>query len=96
MESAQSAYTDSLRETQEHEKALSLLAERHQHAEERLATLSAQAEENHQKLTEVRENVETYARALAESQAEAAEIDSQAAQDQAALSGAPGFSSAHG
>ena len=88
MESAQSAYTDSLRETQEHEKALSLLAERHQHAEERLAMLSAQAEENHRKLTEVRANVETYARALAESRAEAAEIDSQAAQDQAALTAA--------
>ena len=85
MEGAQSAYTDSLRDTQEHEKALSLLAERHQHAEERLAALHAQTADNAQQLAETRQSVSELAEALAERQAEAAEILQRSEAGQTAL-----------
>lgn len=73
MEDAQSQYTESLRITQEHEKALSLLAARHQHAEERLAGLKTAQAENTSARDQAEQSLIALETALAESQAQAAQ-----------------------
>lgn len=64
MEGAQASYTDSLRDTQEHEKSLTLLSERHQHASERLTNLSTLVEDTANQLHDVSENVAALAAAV--------------------------------
>lgn len=85
LEDAQAHYTDSLRDTQEHEKALSLLAERHQHAEERAQALAKAQEETTQRLAEAAESRETLAKALAEAETLAETSDAEASRGTAAL-----------
>lgn len=84
MEGAQASYTDSLRETQEHEKQLSLFAERQQHVEERLQSLQLAAEDNAAQLLQAEENVHALAETLDVRRAEAAETASLAQTRQAA------------
>ncbi|MEE0509720.1 MAG: chromosome segregation protein SMC [Peptococcaceae bacterium] len=85
MEGAQAAYTDSLRDTQEHEKALTLLSERHQHAKERLTTLTTLVEDADRQLREITANAETLAIAVADSQQQVADIGDEAKHGENAL-----------
>lgn len=85
VDDAQSAYTDSLRAAQEHEKTLSLLSERYQHNGERLETLKTATENNVQALTTAEQQVELLASALDENRAQAEAMNAKAETGKKAL-----------
>lgn len=85
LEAAQAYYTDSLRDTQAHEKALSLLAERHQHAMERRDELARAATTTTTRLQEAQNQLTTLAQALSDNEAETAAANHEAKVAQSAL-----------
>lgn len=85
MEGAQAAYTDSLRDTQEHEKTLTLLSERQQHTNERLTSLAALTEDTARQLQEITDSVDDLAAAVADSQQQVSDVGSEAQKGETAL-----------